>query len=405
MRKFFCFLGLFLFTFFSSAQLLRAQAPVIVSNAAVVMDAATGTIIYSKNPDMEIPPASLTKLMTMHLALREIYAGRASFDEIIEPTQESWAVNQPPFSSLMRLAPGHRLSLRELLLGLAVFSGNDASAAVALRFAPTVDAFVDVMNREARAMGLTRTRFDDASGYSPESVTTAREFAEFSRLYLYTHPQSLIEFHSVREFAYPRADNLLDSSEEDLTEIPDEFHETRVQRNRNNLLGSVEGVDGLKTGSIPAAGFNISLTAERGATRFIAVILGAPSGWGGDRIRDEDGRRLLEWAFGNFKTIRPLVDVPQPVRVWKGKRNYANLSWGEPLEFTALIDRGEDLDWIIEIDNPIIAPLPAFSPVGSLVFYDNFGELRHISLVTSNELERGSFFKRFFDSIRLFFKR
>ena len=397
MRKILWVLGLFLFTLPVSAQVLRAEAPAIVSNAAVVMDAATGTIIYSKNPDMEIPPASLTKLMTMHLAFREIYAGKASMNEIIEPTRESWAINQLPFSSLMLLAPGQKLSLRELLLGLAVFSGNDASAAVALRFAPTIDAFVEMMNREARSLGLTRTNFADASGYSPYNMTTAREFAEFSRFYLKAHPQSLMEFHSVSEFAYPRPENVAAPFQEDPA--------TRVQRNRNNLLGSVEGVDGLKTGSIPAAGFNISLTAERSGTRFIAVILGAPSGWGGDRIRDEDGRRLLEWAFSNFKTIRPHPDAPEPVRVWKGRRNHVNIIWGAPLEFTALIERGEDLEWTIVIDNPLVAPFPVFSPVGNLILYDSLGELRRIPLVTALEVERGGLFRRLFDSIRLFFKR
>jgi serine-type D-Ala-D-Ala carboxypeptidase (penicillin-binding protein 5/6) len=369
----------------------------LYSQSAVVMDAETGTIVYYKNPDDEIPPASLTKLMTMHLVFKEIASGRASLNEIITPPRESWAVNQLPGSSLMYLAQGQTLSLRELILGMAVVSGNDAAAAAALRFAPTVDDFIKMMNTEAAAMGLNRTRFVDASGYSEENMTTARELAELCRLYLLEHPESLSDFHSVREFAYPRVEN-----------VPPERQGnpvTRLRRNNNNLLGRVEGVDGLKTGYIPESGYNIALTAERSGTRFIAVILGAPSEWGGDRKRDEDGEKILEWAFARYRTIRPDIGALPPVRIWKGKDNYADIAPEEPLNFTALAERGSRLFWEIELEEPIVAPLSAGQAVGRLVLYDSLGELRQITLVAERNAEKGGFFKRLFDSIRLFFDK
>ena len=365
--------------------------PEINSLSAVIMDAETGTIVYSKNPDMEIPPASMTKLMTMHIAFKEIYAGNASLNEIIEPGQESWARNQLPGSSLMYLAPGQRLTLRELFLGLAIFSGNDAAAAVALRFAPTVDAFIDMMNMEARAMGLTRTSFADASGYSENNMTTAREFAEFTRQYLEANPQSLGEFHSVSEFAYPLAVHVGEAYRDNPG--------TRVQRNRNTLLGRVEGVDGLKTGSIPAAGFNIALTAERNGTRFIAVTMGAET----DRERDEDGEALLNWAFNTYKTIRLYPDDIEPERIWMGKENYVNLAYNGTMVFTSLAMRGENMTGDIVLTTPFIAPLPAGTHVGNLIVYDNLGELRTIPIITVSDIERGGFWKRLFDRIRLFF--
>ena len=383
-----------LFTFPAVAQ-VQVYTPIIASQSAVVMDANTGTIVFSQNPDDEIPPASLTKLMTTHLALKEVEAGRASLDEIIIPPRASWAVNQPPFSSLMSLAPGQRLSLRELLLGMATFSGNDAATAVALRFAPSVEVFTQMMTREAWAMGLTKTRFVDASGYSDLNMTTAREFAEFSRLYIASHPDSLTEFHSVREFSYPRAENVA----EQFMNNP----RTRTQRSRNNLLGRVEGVDGLKTGYIPESGYNIALTAERNGTRFIAVILGAPSGSIGERSRDTDGENLLNWAFERFKTIRVSLGTPEPARIWKGRENNVNVVINDPLEFTAFAERGEQMSFAIYYNEPIIAPLPAGSFVGNIIIFDKFGEFRRISLVTAQEAQRGGIFKRFFDSIRLFF--
>jgi D-alanyl-D-alanine carboxypeptidase (penicillin-binding protein 5/6) len=251
------------------------------------------------------------------------------------------------------------------------------------------------MNLEAASMGLARTRFVDASGYSEENMTTAREFAEFCRIYLELYPGSLAEYHSVREFAYPRAENAAEQRENP---------ETRMHRNTNNLLGRVEGVDGIKTGYIPESGYNIALTAERDRTRFIALILGGPSQWGGDRIRDEDGRKILEWAFANYKTIQPDIGPLEPVRIWKGRKNYANIALSLPLDFTALKERGAALSWRINYEDPLIAPIPEGTAVGGLVLYDNFGELRHIPLITAENTERGGFFKRFFDSIRLFFR-
>jgi len=388
------FFALLLLAFPAYAQ-TPAAAPELVSHAAVVMDAATGTIVFTKNPDEQIPPASMTKLMTAHLALNEVMAGRACLEEIIMPPRESWAINQPRYSSLMGLAPGQRVSLRELLLGMATFSGNDASTAIALRFAPSETAFVEMMNMEAAAMGLTRTRFVDASGFSRYNMTTPREMAEFSRSYIAAHPESLANFHSVMEFAYPLAEHVA----EPFVNNP----RTRTQRNRNTLLGRVEGVDGIKTGFIPESGFNISLSAERCGTRFIIVVMGAPSDWGGDRVRDEDGRRLLEWAFQHFKTIRLNIDTPEPARIWKGRDNYVGVAFNAPLEFTSLAVRGEQLRWQIHYEEPLLAPLRAGSHVGTLVLFDSLGELRRIPLVTAGEIERGGLFKRFFDSIRLFF--
>ena len=386
-------LVLFLLPFPAAAQ----NFPELGSRAAVVMDAATGTIVFTKNPDEEIPPASLTKLMTMHLTFMEMEAGRASLDEIITPSREGWAVNQPPLSSLMGLAAGHSVSLRDLLLGMAIFSGNDAATATALRFAPSLSDFAEKMNREAASLGLRKTHFVDASGYSEENMTTAREFAEFCRIYIEAHPYSLRDYHSVMEFAYPRPNNL-----------PEQYRAnpgTRLRRNSNTLLGRVEGVDGLKTGFIFESGYNIALTGERNGTRFIVVILGGPSEWQGDRIRDEDAERLINWAFANYKTIRPRFASIEPFRVWKGKTNYVGIVPGEPLDFTALIERGEYMGGTLEMQEPLIAPLPAGIPVGSLVLYDTLGELRRIPMLTAGEVERGGFFKRLFDSIRLFFRR
>jgi D-alanyl-D-alanine carboxypeptidase (penicillin-binding protein 5/6) len=253
------------------------------------------------------------------------------------------------------------------------------------------------MNHEAERLGLQATRFVEPSGISEYNMTTAREFAAFCKFYIETHHETLTDYHSIQEFAYPKAGN-----------VAAPFRDrpgTIVQYNHNNLLGDVEGVDGLKTGYIDEAGYNIALTAERGGVRFIAVILGAPAEWGGDRLRDEDGRKLLEWAFAHYKTIRPTAPELEPARIWKGKTNFATLAPGEALEFTAPIDRAEKLYFKAELTDPLVAPLPAGSAVGELILYDDQGELRRVPLITTAEQEQGGFLKRLWDSIRLFFRR
>ena len=371
-----------------------ATAPATMSRSIVLIDAETGTALYVKNPHEEIPPASLTKLMTMHLVQTEMAARGDSFDTVIPIGYESWARNQPPHSSLMFLAPGQRVTLGELLFGLAVPSGNDASVAAAMYVASSVPEFAEMMNREARRMGLQRTRFVEPSGISEHNMTTAAEFAEFSRQYLRLHPQNLGLFHSVQEFAFPLSAN-----------VPPAFYHnprTIVQANRNGLLRTFPGTDGLKTGFIPRSGHNISLTAERDGTRFIAVILGAPSP-GGERNREIDGEALLSWAFRNFRTVRLNTPPVEPARLWAGRQRQASLVLTEPAIFTAGANRAARINFTTEIFEPLVAPLPAGYPAGWLVINDDEGELHRIRLVTSAVYEQGNFFRRLWDTVRLFF--
>jgi D-alanyl-D-alanine carboxypeptidase (penicillin-binding protein 5/6) len=374
-----------------------AAAPEIESRAAVLIDAETGIVLYAKNPGEEIPPASLAKLMTIHLVLKEIDAGRASLDEIVSVGRESWAASQPPNSSLMFLAPGQTVTLREILLGLAVSSGNDAAVAAALHVAPSVQDFAATMTAEARRMGLAKTSFVEPSGISENNLTTAAEYTSFCREYIRLHPRALAELHSVGEFSYPKAANV----NEAFRGRPN----TITQANRNNLLRTFSGVDGLKTGYIDESGYNIALTAERNNTRFITVILGAPAGFGGDRIRDRDGERLLSWAFASFKTVRPVIDDIQPARLWKGKEKTVALLPAEPLSFTAPAGRASSIRYSVIADDPLIAPLPAQYPAGWLVFTDDEGEVRRLRLLTAKAYPRGNIFKRAWHSIRLFFMK
>jgi D-alanyl-D-alanine carboxypeptidase (penicillin-binding protein 5/6) len=334
--------------------------------------------------------------MTIHIALRAAASGEISLDEKTQPPKESWAINQPPRSSLMFLAAGQQVSLRELLLGLAIPSGNDAAVAVALRLAPSVAVFADMMNEEARRLGLQITRFAEPSGISEKNLTTAREFARFCQYYVSLYPLALQEFHSVREFAYPKPENVAERYREKPGTI--------VQYNHNTLLKDFPGVDGLKTGYIDEAGYNIALTAEQEGTRFILVLLGAPAVWGGDKMRDDDGRKLLAWAFDEYRTIRPIIPDPEPIRLWKGKQKEILPLVAETPDFTGPKDRGQQLYLGAEITDPLIAPLAAGDQVGILILSDDLGELRRIPLLAAQDYGEGGFFRRLWDSVRLFFR-
>jgi len=384
--------------YFTTPSLLvpyTSNAPEIVSISAVLIDTQTGALLYSKNPDEEISPASLAKLMTMHLIMKEIDAGKASYDEIIPITKESWAQNQPPRSSLMFLAPGQIVTLREIMLGLAIPSGNDAAVAAALRFAPTMDDFAALMTAEARRMGLKITRFTEASGISEFNMTTAAEFAHFCRQYVKLHPQSLKDFHSVPVFLFPVADNVEPENRDNV--------KTYRQYNRNNLLRTFPGTDGLKTGYIDESGYNIALTAQRDNTRFIAVIFGAPAEYGGSRIRDEDGMRLLTWAYENFRTVSPEITGIENIRLWKGRASTAEIKLAQTADFTAPSNRGKNLRYEIFINRKLSAPLPAGALAGYYVIYDDYGEVNRVPLVTQRYYEKGNIFKRFLHSIMLLF--
>lgn len=244
-----------------------ARAAGLPARAAILINMNTGKVLYEKNADAAIPPASLTKVMTMFLALDEVKAGRVKLNEKFRINRHAAAVG----GSSMHLRAGERAPLVRLLTGMAVASGNDAATAVALRVSGSERTFTRQMNRKARALGMRRTVFKNPTGLpAAGQKTSARDMMLLSRAYLRAHPKAM-RFHSTRFF----------------------MHKGRTLRNTNALLGTVKGVNGLKTGWTVASGYNLIVTAQRGKIRLLAVILG-----GNTRdARDEAARRLVEAGF------------------------------------------------------------------------------------------------------------
>ena len=277
------------------------------AESAILVDVSNGCVIWEKNADKVIPPASMTKLFAMYVVEQEVLAGRLHYNDIIPLPPECWACNMPPHSSLMFLGKGQIVTLEELLLGLSICSGNDAAYALAYAVCGSMEAFVERMNEVAWQTELTHTHFVESSGYSEQNTTTAREMAAFCRLYILEHPDSLKRFHSVPSFTYPKEKNMAPGDRYGVQDwsngLPEKITMGITQENTNPLLGRLAGCDGLKTGYIDESGYNLALTVVRDGTRFLSVTMG---GKGkdtkeGQAGRVADGTVLMETAFSIFR--------------------------------------------------------------------------------------------------------
>lgn len=284
-----------------------AKLPINAASA-ILIDMSNGSVLFEKKADREIPPASMTKIAVMYVVMQDIAAGKIHYDDIVPLPPECWACNMMPHSSLMFLGEGQIVTVEELLTGLDVCSGNDAAYALALYTSGSMDAFIRRMNAISLSLDLRHTHFVEASGYDSRNITTAREMASLARSYLMAFPEVLDRFHSRQSFTYPDLHNLAiedrgKKTAQDFSKgLPAHITMGITQRNTNTLLGVLDGCDGLKTGYIDESGYNLALTARRGGTRFLSVTMGGPGRnvVEGNRLREEDGRTLLEWAFSNF---------------------------------------------------------------------------------------------------------
>lgn len=287
----------------------------ISAESAILIDTSNGNILYEKNADEIIPPASMTKLFSMFVVDEEIAMGRLRYEDEIPLPPESWACNMMPHSSLMFLGKGQHVTVEELLQGLSVCSGNDAAYALAFAISGDMETFIGRMNKIARDYNLENTHFVESSGYSEENLTTAREMAAFANVYIALHPESLERFHGLQSFTYPKERNLADgdviSAQDFSNGIPEKITMPITQRNTNPLLGIMDGCDGLKTGYIDESGYNLSLTAKRRGTRFLSVTMKGPgnSPKEGNEYRVKDGTELMEWAFASFADYSDMTRV------------------------------------------------------------------------------------------------
>ena len=398
------FISLLLMAGLASAGLWARQVEMVDSRlptefslharSAILIDQVTGRVLFEYNADQPFVPASLAKLMSLHIVFEKLEERTIHRGDVVAITSNAWAGNQAPGSSLMDLGPGQIVTVEELMKGMAVASGNDAATALAEYVAGSTKKFVRLMNDEARFLGYTVTHFTDPSGVGPGNVTTAREFADFCRRYISAHPEALEELHSLREFDYPLPQNMVDGR---LTPV------TRRQYNPNFLVWDAFGVDGLKTGHLDDDNFTAAITARRGDMRLIAVLLGVSGKTldDGSRNRAEDGMNLLWYGFRNF-TTRELEPPSLPsIRVWKGESGEVAIAPRDPIHVTARLGEWEKLAYAVDVRTPVVAPVTRGERIGSLLYMAGNTEIARIPLYATATVEPAGFVRRAWDSALL----
>ena len=300
------------------------------AKSAIVVDFASGCILYEKNADEKIPPASMTKLVLMYVALTEIANGKANFDDVVVLPKESWAKNAPPHSSLMFLGEGQHVTLDEIITGLNVVSGNDAAVAIAMYLFGSVEECIAKMNETARNFGLKNTHFEEVSGYSEKNLTTARDFSVFCVQYVKKFPFALKKYHSQKSFTYPKEHNLPDGWDlkRSQTEgVPLDGTMPIAQNATNKALEKIPYADGLKTGYIDESGYNLALSVLKNGQRLISVTMGGPgaNSQEGGNLRAEDAVTITDWAYKAFSSVPVKQNSPVRLAIPGGAKYSCNL--------------------------------------------------------------------------------
>ncbi|MFZ5755263.1 MAG: D-alanyl-D-alanine carboxypeptidase family protein [Bacillota bacterium] len=364
-----------LIMFLAPQQVLGVELPV-KAESAILIDAHSGKILYEKDPHKTLPPASVTKLMTLVLAMEAIKEGKASMnDEVIaSPNAASYGGSQ------IYLAPGEKLTLKELLLGIALASGNDASVAVAEHIAGTHEAFVDMMNKKAAELGLKNTHFVNCNGlHDPNHYTSAYDLAQIA-LYALRYPE-LRELCSVKHYRIREG-----------TDRPFQYD------NKNKLLWQYPGTDGFKTGWTNDAKYCLAATVERNGLRFVSVVMGSPEKSG----HFADTKILWNWGYSQytFKQFHKENEIITQVKVGKGQVDSVAAIPEKKVGIT--LPKGQDKNLTTQVTAvPILnAPVKAGQVVGHISILKDGEIIERVNLVAKDSVDKGSWWREFSKVVR-----
>jgi D-alanyl-D-alanine carboxypeptidase (penicillin-binding protein 5/6) len=375
------FVLLLLMSTAAGAASLVPAPPTINADAYLLVDYTTGETLVAHNVDERLPPASLTKLMTAYILAEEVDAGRLSLDDNVTVSRNSWSQN-PTFrgSSLMWIEPGKSVTVGELEKGIVISSGNDATVAIAEHIAGSEEAFVSLMNNYAEALGLTSTHFENTHGLpNPDHLTSARDLAVLAAAAIRDHPERY-KVYKQQSYTY-----------NDIT-----------QYNRNHLLREDPSVDGLKTGYTSVAGYGLVASAEREGMRLISVVLGSNS----TRSRKAETRALLNYGFRFYQNVTPLTAELSlgETRLWKGIKD--TVSGGVLTAPTLTMPRSNAAtEVVVTFADPILAPLKRGDEIGRVQVFQDGELLVEQPLQALEDSEAAGFFKRLWDSFKLWFSQ
>ena len=380
MHKHLLYIAIFLSQLIS-ASLAQAALPIpkppsTGAKSFIIQDYGSGNILAEENSDVSVEPASITKLMTAYTIFNELQSGNIALTDIVTISEKAWRTP----GSRMFVEVGKQVAVEDLLQGMIVQSGNDATVALAEYVAGSEDSFAALMNKHAEEIGLTGSHFMNSTGLPDDNhYMTARDIAQLSTLLIKNYPE-YYKWYSQKEYTF-----------NDIT-----------QHNRNRLLWRDDSVDGLKTGHTDSAGWCLVTSAEKEGMRLITVVLGTNS----DNARTDASQALLNYGFRFFETHK-LYDAGTQLttsRIWKGSSETIALGIDKPLYVT--IPRGQynSLDASMNIDQRIMAPVNAGQSLGSVLVKLGEQVVADQPLVSLQSIGEGSFWQRITDEGLLYFE-
>jgi len=359
----------------TAASMPIPKPPSSSAKAFIIQDFHSGRVIAAENVDKHYEPASITKLMTAYVVFNELQAGNINLSDMVTISEKAWRTP----GSRMFVEVGKLVEVEDLVQGMIVQSGNDATVALAEYVAGSEETFAALMNRHAEDMGLTGSHFTNSTGLPDDNhFMTARDIARLTAALIRRFPE-YYKWYSQKEFTF-----------NDIT-----------QHNRNKLLWRDESVDGLKTGFTDSAGYCLVTSAQKEGMRLITVVLGTSSA----SARADSSQALLNYGFRFYETHK-LYDAGTPLassRVWKGNTDTVQLGLNQPLYVTIPRGRYDALDASMKVDNRILAPVGNGATLGSVQVRLDDEVVAEQPLVSLQEVPEGSFLQRITDEALLYF--
>lgn len=348
--------------------------PQLAAEGYLLLDADTGRVLVEHNSEQRLPPASLTKIMTSYVAAEEIERGTLTETEEVDVSVKAWRME----GSRMFIQEGTKVSVDQLLKGIIIQSGNDASVAMAEHIAGGEDAFADVMNQHAMRLGMSDTNFMNATGLPDEDhYTTASDLAKLTIALINRHPEHY-KIYSEKSFRYNEIN----------------------QSNRNKLLWADRSVDGVKTGHTEAAGYCLVASAVRNNMRLISVVMGTKS----EKARATESQKLLSYGFRYFETVRlyDAREILNTVRLWNAEVSSVSMGLGEAVVITLPRGSKGSLSAAMDVESVILGPISAGQALGQLTVSMGDNVVYEGPLIALADIPEAGFFKRMWHSLSLF---
>ena len=371
------FINLILLSFFLSKTSFGSFE--IDAKTVILQDYLSGEILYEKEPDLSIYPASMTKIMTSIIAFELINKGDLSMDEKFMISENAWRLSQSGYSSMFIMV-GDQVTVENLLKGIIVASGNDACVALAEGIAGTEEEFAVMMNAKAKEIGMENTNFSNSSGINdPDNYSTVRDILIMSKYLIYNYP-NFYEMYKEKEFTWDRTGG-----------------DPITQGNRNPLLYKNFGADGIKTGYLAVEKYSLASSIIKKNRRLIAV----GSGFSSKNARSRQSAKLLTYGFTNFDTIQ-IVKKNQSIgklNVWLGKKNEVNAYIANDIYKTIPKARKKYLKAVMNYEGPIHAPIAKDQLIGKLKIFYKDDLIEEHNLLALEEIKRLNIFSRILKSI------